>query len=352
MKRKIAIIGGARPNFMKVAPLCHAFDTQGIPYMLINTGQHFSKEMAEDFFVEFGIHPDYTFTPSRKSSVSQIAEIMQSLETLFDQEKPSVVLVVGDVNSTLAGALVANKMGIPLAHIEAGLRSHNWQMPEETNRVLTDHISQYLFVTCEDGKINLQNEGIAGNVYSVGNLMIDTLKMFQNTNSPQNGKYYYCTLHRAENVDFEERLTAILDALEKISIDATIYLPLHPRTAERAKTFGLMPRFEKIFSLLPPLSYTDSIAYQKFAALVLTDSGGIQEESTYLGVPCLTIRKETERPITVEQGTNTIAGVTTEEIYSAYKAKDFSSKACSIDQWDGKASERIVQIVKKIIDTL
>lgn len=343
---KIALICGARPNFMKVAPLCHEFEKRDMDYILINTGQHFDKNMSQDFFDEFNIKPNYHLSPSRESVIKQFTDIMLGLEDIFIQEKPDLVMVVGDVNSTLSGALVANKMSIKLAHIEAGLRSHNRLMPEEHNRVLTDRISDFLFVTMGEGVENLFKEGIVDNVYLVGNLMIDTLAEFSKETSLTKEVFYFATLHRAENIDNKVIFNEILDAMEEISQDAKIYLPLHPRTKKMADEFGLMDRMEKIFFLLPPLNYKDAVYYQKNAKLVLTDSGGVQEETSFLGVPCLTLRTETERPITVTMGTNTMAGITKDTILSAYKHKDLSRRDINIPLWDGKTAKRIIEVLK------
>lgn len=343
--KKIAIIGGARPNFMKVAPLVRELEKQKINHLLINTGQHFSREMAEDFFVEFGIRPDYNIFPRRDSVVTQFCDIMIELEKIFLAEKPSLVVVVGDVNSTLAGSIVANKMNIKLAHLEAGLRSYNDKMPEEINRVLTDRISNLLFVTSEEGIDNLKKEGISKNIYFVGNIMIDTLEMFLPDVKKTEEKFFFCTLHRAENVDDEKIFGEILDALEIISKDNKIYLPLHPRTRKMAEKHGYLQRIKNIFEILPPISYKDSLYYQSNAELVLTDSGGIQEETSYLGTPCITLRTETERPITVTNGTNTIGGVSKNSILEAYEKQTFKKTKTSIPHWDGKVAERVVEII-------
>lgn len=348
---KIAIIAGARPNFMKILPLCRELDRKKIAYSFINTGQHFDKEMSEIFFDEFKIKPDYTLKPSRISSVRQFADIMIGLEKIFLKEKPNLVIVVGDVNSTLAGALTAAKLGIKLAHIESGLRSYNDKMPEEKNRILTDHLSDYLFVTMDEGLKNLKKEGLSKNIYMVGNIIIDTLKMFlpkiaDADNS--NGQFFFCTLHRTENVDNKKILKEILSALNVIAKDAPIYFPLHPRTKIMSQKFGLYLKMKKIFKLLPPLNYREALYYQKNAKLVLTDSGGIQEEASFLGTPCLTLRTETERPVTVKLGTNSIAGITRDSILKAYGAKNLSKKKIQIPLWDGKAAKRIVKIISNI----
>jgi len=344
-KGKIIIIAGARPNFMKVAPLCRELERLSSPYSLVNTGQHFTAKMSGDLLKEFGVKPHYTINPPHTSAILQFSVIIAELGKIFEKEKPSFVVVVGDVNSTLAGAIVANKMGIPLAHIEAGLRSHNRKMPEEINRIIVDQISDMLFVTEENGIENLKKEKIKGNIYFVGNIMIDTLKMFLPEIKKTTEEFYFCTLHRAENVDNKEVFQGILGALEVIAQDSKIYLPLHPRTEKMAKKFKLMTRVNKIFSLLPPLSYKESLFYQKNAKLVLTDSGGVQEETSFLGVPCITLREETERPITVTHGTNIVAGVQKDAILKVYTKANLHRQKTKIPLWDGKAAERIVRII-------
>jgi len=333
---------------MKVAPLCHELKKRKLKYFLVNTGQHFSKEMAGDFFREFKISPDYNLQPSIKSVARQIADIKSGLVKIFIKEKPDLVIVVGDVNSTLAGAQVASEMKIKLAHIEAGLRSFNSKMPEEHNRKETDSLSDYLFVTQPEGAANLKREGINKNVYLVGNIMIDTLKIFLPKIKKTKEKFYFCTLHRAENVDNKKVFAGILDAIEEIAKDNRIYLPLHPRTKKMAEQFGFSARLKKVFFVLPPLNYRQSLYYQKNAKLVLTDSGGVQEETSYLGVPCLTLRTETERPITVKLGTNIIGGVSKKSILAAYKRINFKKRNKKIPLWDGGTSARIVKIIKKI----
>lgn len=343
----IAIIAGARPNFMKVAPLCGELKKQKLPFILINTGQHFSADMAQDFLREFKLRADYTLAPSRATVKKQIADIKAGLKNIFSKTRPGLVVVVGDVNSTLAGAQAAKEMNIPLAHIEAGLRSYNSAMPEEHNRIQVDRLADLLFVTQEDGVKNLKKEGIIKGVHFVGNIMIDTLKLFAGKVKIIRGQYYFCTLHRAENVDNKKVFNEIVAALEVISRDAIIYLPLHPRTKKMAEKFGLLEKLQSICRLLPPLAYQQSVAYQQSAQLILTDSGGMQEEASYLGIPCLTLRTETERPVTVTQGTNIIAGVTTKSIFKAYQAVNFKQRKVKIKYWDGKTAQRIAALVKK-----
>jgi UDP-N-acetylglucosamine 2-epimerase (non-hydrolysing) len=342
---KVALICGARPNFMKVAPLCHEFEKRDIEYVLVNTGQHFDKNMSQDFFDEFEINPTHHLSPSRESVIKQFADIALGLEEIFLSEKPDLVMVVGDVNSTLIGAIVANKIGIKLAHVEAGLRSFNRLMPEEHNRLLTDRISDLLLVTMEEGIEHLANEGIKDNAHLVGNLMIDTLAKFADQVPDTQEEFYFSTLHRAENIDNQEVFNEILDALEIIAKDAPIYLPLHPRTEKMAEKFGLMDRLNTIFKILPPLKYKDAVYYQKNAKLVLTDSGGVQEETSYLGTPCITLRTETERPITVTLGTNVIGGIKKDTILEAYKNINFSRHEITIPYWDGKTAGRICETI-------
>ncbi|OJI07390.1 UDP-N-acetylglucosamine 2-epimerase [bacterium CG10_46_32] len=332
---------------MKVAPLVAELKKQKLRYFLVNTGQHFSSSMAGLFLKEFRLKPDYTFKPSHVSSRQQERDIKVGLEKVFKKEDPTIVMVVGDVNSTLWAAEVSHRMHIPLGHIEAGLRSCNKKMPEERNRIKIDHLSDMLFVTQEEGIKNLKREGIVKNVYFVGNIMIDTLVLFAKGAKKISDKYYFCTLHRAENVDSKKVFFEIVAALEEISKDAPIYLPLHPRTKKMAEKFGLMIRLKKACRILPPLSYSQSVVYQKGAKLVLTDSGGVQEEASYLGVPCLTLRTETERPVTITHGTNIIGGVSMASIIKAYHSIKFKKRKSAIKYWDGKTSKRIVSILKK-----
>lgn len=343
--KKIALIGGARPNFIKIAPLYRELNRCSIDFVTINTGQHFDANMSRDFLDEFDLKFDYNLQPTRNSVISQMADIMVQLENIFLKEQVDLVIVVGDVNSTLAASIVANKLGIKLAHVEAGLRSRNYKMPEEHNRILTDQLSDFLLASSEDAVENLRNEKLKGQVILVGNIMIDNLVHFLPQIEESKEEFYFCTLHRAENVDDKSIFTEILDTLEIIAKDAIIYLPLHPRTRNMAEKFGLLKRLENIFELLEPLSYKKSLYYQKNARLVLTDSGGIQEETSVLGVPCLTIRTETERPITVELGTNILAGVTKESILNEHKKINYGKQKVAIPLWDGLTAQRIVSSI-------
>ena len=346
--KPIAIIAGARPNFMKVAPLAREFNKQKARHILINTGQHFSANMARNFLKEFKLKPNYTLRPPSAPVARQQADIKKNLEKIFKKESPRLIIVVGDVNSTLWAAQVAKKMRLPLAHLEAGLRSFNPKMPEELNRVQTDKLSDLLFVTEEEGIKNLRREGIKNGVYFVGNIMIDNLELFRRRARKIPGKFYFCTLHRGENVDDKKVFSEIIAALEIISRDSVIYLPIHPRTKKMAQVFGLTNKLKSACRLLPPLSYGQSVSYLQNARLVLTDSGGVQEETSYLGVPCVTLRTETERPITVTRGTNNVAGVTTRSILRTYGKVSFKKRKTRIRYWDGKTAARVVAIIKKI----
>lgn len=345
INKKIALVGGVRPNFVKIAPLYHELRRRGGDFFLINAGQHFDDTMASQFFREFEMKPKVSLRPSHESVIKQMTDMMLGIESAILEHKPDLLVVFGDVNATLCAALAANKMHIKLAHVESGLRSANHDMPEETNRILVDRLSDILFTTEESGLKNLKREGVRGAVHHVGNIMMDTLSLFIPKIKPKKEKFYFGTLHRGENVDNREVFHQILVALEEIAKDATLYLSVHPRTEKKAIEFGFLDRIKSICRVLPPLSYLDTISYQKHAQLVLTDSGGIQEETSFLGTPCLTLREETERPITVTHGTNIIGGVTTKSILSAYKKHPFSKKKLKAPFWDGKASKRIADVL-------
>jgi UDP-N-acetylglucosamine 2-epimerase (non-hydrolysing) len=358
---KLIIVGGARPNFMKIAPLVHELrrDSRGFEWKVVHTGQHYDYEMSKVFFDELDIgEPDYFLGCGEGSQAVQTARIMIEFEKVFMAEKPDITVVVGDVNSTVACSIVAKKLGGQVAHIEAGLRSGDITMPEEVNRILTDAIADYLFVTESDAIVNLKKEGKSeATIHFVGNVMIDTLlyglnKLEKNgIKSPAEGKYVVATLHRPANVDDEKKLGELLGFLGKVSEDMKVYFPIHPRTRKNMERFGLMGALAgKNIELMPPLSYLNFLALWRKAAAVLTDSGGIQEETTYLGVPCLTLRDNTERPITVSEGTNVIAGTEIRGITKAYeKLKNNTArpKKKPPELWDGKSTERIINILKK-----
>lgn len=345
---------GARPNFMKIAPVVEALRHAGIPQYLVHTGQHYDEKMSRLFFEELGIPvPDVNLEVGSGSQAVQTAEVMRRFEPILLEVKPDVVVVVGDVNSTLACALVAVKLGIPVAHIEAGLRSFDRSMPEEINRVVTDCISDLLFVSEPSGMTNLSREGVADKrVHFVGNVMIDTLLGHRASADRSDirarlgleaaDRYALVTLHRPSNVDNPETLGGLIRALETLSHDLTVVFPMHPRTRKNAVAAGLESELHSLVTT-DPLGYLDFLHLMSHAAVVITDSGGIQEETTALGVPCLTLRDNTERPITVEQGTNTVVGRSRVRALACLdEILQSGGKRGRIPElWDGRAAERI-----------
>ncbi len=358
---KIINVAGARPNFMKIAPLMEAFEaTDGIEPFLVHTGQHYDKKLSELFFTQLGIpEPDVNLGVGSASHAVQTAEIMKAFEPVLLTHEPSAVLVVGDVNSTIACGLAAVKLGIKLVHVEAGLRSFDRRMPEEINRLLTDAISDLLFCTEKSGVANLRNEGIGEEkIFLVGNVMIDTLLKNKARSDKSTvladlaleaGKYAALTLHRPSNVDDPDVFARILDALEVIQHDMPIVFPIHPRTRKNLHAGDLAAKVKHMsgLRLIDPLGYLDFLKLMSSAAVVLTDSGGIQEETTILKVPCITLRENTERPITVEVGSNTVVGVDTARIISGYQEvmEGGGRQAGTPPLWDGKAAERIAKIL-------
>ena len=362
---RIIHIVGTRPNLMKIAPLMEAYaDAPGIEPILVHTGQHYDDNMSDLFFRQLGIpEPDLNLGVGSGSHAVQTAEIMKAFEPVARDLDPSAVVVVGDVNSTIACGLVAAKLGIPLAHVEAGLRSFDRTMPEEINRVLTDAIGDLLFCTEQSGVENLRREGVAEErIHLVGNVMIDTLLRHRAraAQSPilddlglATGRYAVLTLHRPSNVDDPETLGRIWDALEALQRDMPLVFPAHPRTRRRMAEFGLSPRIDALENLqvLEPLGYLDFLQLMACARLVLTDSGGIQEETTVLKVPCLTLRENTERPVTVEAGGNQVVGSDPARILAAYrKIVDGQTGSGAIPPlWDGRAAGRIVEILQRAL---
>ncbi|WGG48177.1 non-hydrolyzing UDP-N-acetylglucosamine 2-epimerase [Rugamonas sp. DEMB1] len=364
---RILCVVGARPNFMKIAPILTALKAHApaVEARLLHTGQHYDVAMNSQYFEALGIPaPDDNLEVGSGSHAAQTAEVMLRVEKVIDQYAPDALLVVGDVNSTLACALVAAKKGIAVVHVEAGLRSGDRAMPEEINRVLTDQLSDLLFTTEEGAFDNLRAEGVAaGRIHFVGNVMIDTLLHNLPRAVPaaslaaQHGRpgfgagpggYGVLTLHRPSNVDQPETLAALLDTALRIGATTPLMFPVHPRTRAAIERFGLGGRLDAAAILpLPPLGYLEMLGLMKDARLVLTDSGGIQEETTALGVPCITLRENTERPITVEQGTNTIAGTDPARILALHAAllADGGKRGRQPRYWDGQAAVRIAAIL-------
>lgn len=360
---KVLNVVGARPNFMKIAPLVEALRERGIPQVLVHTGQHYDEQMSNLFFRELGIpEPDINLEVGSGTHAQQTAEIMRRFEPVLETQRPDIVVVVGDVNSTIACSLVAAKLGVTVAHVEAGLRSFDRSMPEEINRVLTDAISDLLFASEPSGVANLLREGVPQErIFLVGNVMIDTLlrhrdralalPTLQQLDLQSDGRvnpYVVVTLHRPSNVDDPAALRGILESLNRLSTRATVVFPVHPRTRERIRAGGLD-------GLLQPLRVTDPLGYLEFlglvsrAALVVTDSGGIQEETTVLGVPCLTVRENTERPVTVECGTNELVGRDATRLLNAAETILNGARRHGRipDLWDGHAAERIVEVLAR-----
>jgi len=357
---KIINIVGARPNLMKIAPLMAEYRKHPrIEPLLVHTGQHYDANMSDFFFNQLGIpEPDLNLEVGSASHAVQTAEVMKAFEPVVQEHRPDAVLVVGDVNSTIACGLVAVKLGVKLVHVEAGLRSFDRSMPEEINRVLTDGISDILLCSEASGVTNLRREGIADEkIHLVGNVMIDTLlqhreRARQSTVledfSLDEGGYAVLTLHRPSNVDDPEVLGKLLDALDVVQSDMPVLFPVHPRTRAKLEDFGLAARVAamKELRLIEPLGYLDFLRLMSSARIVLTDSGGIQEETTILQVPCLTLRDNTERPVTVELGTNRIVGQDPAKILAVYRElMTHKTSGQPPPLWDGHASERIVEIL-------
>ncbi len=359
---KIICIVGARPNFMKIAPIMDAIkrhnqsSTSTIKYTLVHTGQHYDEKMSKLFFDDLGIpKPDLDLEVGSASHAAQTAEIMKKFEKVCLSEKPTHILVVGDVNSTIACALVASKLNIRIIHVEAGLRSFDRSMPEEINRILTDAISDMLFITEKSAEDNLRREGVSEDkIFFVGNVMIDTLLKHKeqarksnilNVLNLEQQNYAIITLHRPSNVDDPIMLKEITDALKEISLKIPLLFPVHPRTKNSIEK--LDGDFNENITFCDPLGYFDFLKVMSNARFMLTDSGGIQEETTVLGIPCLTIRDNTERPVTVSQGTNILVGTRKENIVQEAEdiLKGNTRNSMIPEFWDGKAAERIVEIL-------
>lgn len=355
---KIVHVVGARPNFMKAAPVIAALKAfPQIRQQLVHTGQHYDANMSEVFFRQLGLpEPDINLGVGSASHAVQTAQIMIHFERVVIEARPDLVLVYGDVNSTVAAALVGAKLGIRVGHVEAGLRSFDRSMPEEINRLMTDQIADLLFTPSVDANENLAREGVdTGKIHFVGNVMIDTLlrllpvamesDILQRLNL-QPGGYGLITLHRPSNVDAPETLQEIMETLQDLAREIPLVFPIHPRTRVRLQNMGLSS-FHPRLQLIEPLGYIDFLALQKHARLVITDSGGVQEETTQLGVPCLTVRENTERPVTVSMGTNILVGSNMarlcEEVNRILSGTVKSGEIPPF--WDGKAGQRIARII-------
>jgi UDP-N-acetylglucosamine 2-epimerase (non-hydrolysing) len=363
---RIVCVVAARPNLMKMAPILRALQQpqSQVDAILVHTGQHYDADMDGQFFSALDLAaPDFRLEVGSGSHAVQTAEVMRRFEPVLDQTAPAAVLVVGDVNSTLACALTAAKKEIPVLHVEAGLRSHDRAMPEEINRILTDQVSELLFTSESSGMSNLLREGVsASRVHFVGNVMIDTLMLQLPQATPvatvlrranlagfiePDQPYALLTLHRPSNVDDPRRLRGLMQTIVKLSDDLPVLFPLHPRTRAMLKRYDLTNLLDAPrLACLPPLAYLDMLGLMKNACVVLTDSGGVQEETTALGIPCLTLRENTERPVTVTEGSNAIAGRDPAVILALCRdILRFGGKAGRIPQyWDGHAADRIAAI--------
>ena len=343
---------------MKLAPLARALRARSsVCHRVVHTGQHYDPEMSDAFFRDLGLPPpNANLDVGSGSHAQQTAAIMQRFEPVLLETRPDLVLVYGDVNSTVAAALVATKLGVPVGHVEAGLRSRDWSMPEEINRVVTDRLSHLLFAPSRDAVENLQAEGVAAErVHFVGNIMIDSLVALLPEARRRNGRerhgvadggYALVTLHRPSNVDDPETLREVLGALDELGSEHPVLFPVHPRTRARMRDLDWAPRHRGL-RLLEPIPYGEMLGLTIGAALVITDSGGVQEETTYLGVPCLTVRPNTERPITCTLGTNRLVAPTRDAIGQAARERwgCYAAGGCAIGRWDGHTAQRIAALV-------
>jgi UDP-N-acetylglucosamine 2-epimerase (non-hydrolysing) len=354
--KNVILLAGARPNFMKIAPLHRALQSRGVSTFLVHTGQHYDDAMSDIFFRELDIpQPDINLGIGPGERIEQTRKIIQALVPLLRERKPDAIIVVGDVTSTAAGAIAGVEAGIPVVHVEAGLRSFNWAMPEELNRMIADHHSSLLFVTDPKGLEHLKNERVSDDrVHFVGNVMIDTLRHILPKTAERTiladlgiepGSYGLLTMHRPENVDHPDRLTSLVRTLGSVAEKIKLILPLHPRTKSRLETLNIA--LPSSIRVIDPVGYIDMLALTKSAKFALTDSGGVQEETTVLGVPCLTLREQTERPVTVEVGTSEVLGRDHEAILNAVDRvlRGEWKKGGIPEGWDGKAAERIADII-------
>jgi UDP-N-acetylglucosamine 2-epimerase (non-hydrolysing) len=361
----VVMVAAARPNFMKVAPVLRALEARQVRVDLVHTGQHHDALMSDALFQDLGLRtPDHHLACSGGTHAGQTAAVMLAFEPLLARLAPDAVVVVGDVNSTLACALTAAKLEVPVAHVESGLRSGDRSMPEEINRIVVDHLSDWCLTPGADADANLANEGISGSrVHQVGNVMVDSLLHGYRSAASSDvlsrlgvdgGGHALVTLHRPSNVDDPEALAPLLDAFVAISVDRVVVFPVHPRTQERLRNAGLLATLESApnVRVVPPLGYLDFLHLQDTAAVVLTDSGGVQEETTVLGVPCLTLRENTERPITVTEGTNQVVGTDPAGILAAYQSLAFARSPARPQGWDGQAADRIAEVLINVAPPL
>lgn len=364
----VMLVAGARPNFMKVAPILRALAEAGVDSSLVHTGQHYGATMSDSFFRDLGIRtPDFNLGVGSGTHAEQTARVMLAFEPIVFERRPDWVVVVGDVNSTLACSIVVAKLrpslGCRLAHVEAGLRSGDWSMPEEINRLVTDRVSDLLLIPSSDARANLLREGIPDDrIEFGGNVMIDTLLQqlpaARKLDSPGRfgvtlDGYAVATLHRPSNVDAAGPLGTILAGLALVAKQIPIVLPLHPRTRKNAEEFGLAGALRSL-TITEPLGYTEMLSLTAGAAVVLTDSGGLQEETTALGIPCVTLREQTERPVTITEGTNQLASwpLSPEGLLrnfeEALARRQPGRIPCTIEGWDGRASQRIVEVLRRV----
>lgn len=343
---------GARPNFMKLAPLAHELARRKVEHVIVHTGQHYDADMSASFLDTLAIpSPDFNLAVGSGTHAQQTAAVMQGFEPVCLETQPDVVLVYGDVNSTVAAALVAAKLGIRVGHVEAGLRSRDWSMPEEINRVVTDRLSDLLFTPARDAWDNLRAEGAAAErVHFVGNIMIDSLVALLPQAVSRNGHahepYALVTLHRPANVDDPAVLRELLDALAELGKERQILFPVHPRTRARMRALGWAPEG---IALRDPVPYLEMLSLVLRSDLVITDSGGLQEETSFLGVPCLTVRPNTERPITCREGTNRLVAARREPLLAAARevVRNGTGRSAppTIERWDGHAARRIAAVL-------
>jgi len=359
--KTIVHVVGARPNFMKIAPIMEALRPEPrARQVLVNTGQHYDEAMAGGFLRELQLPtPDRDLGVGSASHAVQTAKVMTAFEELCIADRPDLVVVVGDVNSTMAASLVAAKLVIPLAHVEAGLRSFDKYMPEEVNRIVTDRLADLLLTPSRDANDNLRAEGTPSDkIHLVGNVMIDTLQRhlaharlerIRDRIHVEERRYAVLTLHRPSNVDEPETFRNVLAGVRRVARDMPVIFPVHPRTRKRLSEFGLDAELDGTM-LTDPLGYIDFLALTSHAAIILTDSGGLQEESTALGIPCLTLRANTERPVTVTDGTNRVVGTHTADIIAGYEQAMSSTTPARVPElWDGRASERVAAVISRFL---